>query len=49
VAVKVGGLVKLETQFVINQFGVITFLPASSVRNIGIDNNTGTIRSVVLE
>jgi len=49
VAVKIGGQVKLETQFVINQFGVIAFLPASSIRNIGIDNNTGTLRRVVLE
>lgn len=49
VTVKVGGQVKLESQFVINQFGVVTFLPASSIRNIGIDNNTGTIRRVVLE
>jgi hypothetical protein len=49
VAFKVGGQVKLETQFVINQLGVVTFLPASSIRNIGIDNNTGTLRRVVLE
>jgi hypothetical protein len=49
IAVKVGGQVKLETQFVINQFGVISFLPATSIRNIGIDNNTGTLRRVVLE
>jgi hypothetical protein len=49
VAVKVGGQVKLETPFVINQFGVITFLPASSLRNIGFDNNTGAIKRVVLE
>ncbi len=49
VAVKIGGQVRMETQFVINQFGVITFLPASSIRNIAIDNNTGTLRRVVLE
>jgi hypothetical protein len=49
VAVKVGGQAKLESQFVINQFGVITFLPATSIRNIGIDNNTGTVKRVVLE
>jgi hypothetical protein len=49
VAIKVGGQVKLETQFVVSQFGVVTFLPASSIRNIGIDNNTGTLRRVVLE
>jgi len=49
VTVNVGGQVKLETQFIINQFGVVTFLPATSLRNIGIDNNTGTIRRVVLE
>jgi len=49
VVVRVGGQVKLETQFVINQFGVVTFLPASSLRNISIDNNTGTLRRVVLE
>jgi hypothetical protein len=49
VALKVGGQVKLESQFVINQFGAITFLPATSIRNIGIDNNTGTVKRVVLE
>jgi len=49
VEVRVGGQVKLETQFVINQFGVVTFLPASSLKNISIDNNTGTLRRVVLE
>ncbi len=49
VAIKVGGQIKLEAPFVINQFGVVTFLPATSLRNIGIDNNTGTVRSVVLE
>ncbi len=49
IAIRVGGQVKLETQFVINQLGVVTFLPASSLRNIGIDNNTGTLRRVVLE
>ena len=49
VAVKVGGQVKLETQFVISQLGVVTFLPATSLRNISIDNNTGTLRRVVLE
>jgi hypothetical protein len=49
VDVKVGGQVKLETQFLINQLGVVTFLPATSLRNISIDNNTGTLRRVVLE
>jgi hypothetical protein len=49
IALKIGGQVKLETPFVINQFGVVTFLPASTLRNIGIDNNTGSIRSVLLE
>ena len=49
VTFKVGGQVKLETRFVINQFGIVTFLPASSLRNIGFDNNTGTLRQVVLE
>lgn len=49
VVVKVGGQVKLETQYLINQFGVVTFLPATSLRNIIIDNNTGTLRRVVLE
>jgi len=49
VTFKVGGQVKLETRFVINQFGVVTFLPATSLRNIGFDNNTGTLRRVVLE
>lgn len=49
VEVRVGGQIKLETQFIINQFGVVTFLPVSSLRNIGIDNNTGALRRVVLE
>lgn len=49
VDVKVGGQVKLEARFIINQFGIVTFLPASSIRNIGIDNNTGTLRHIVLE
>lgn len=49
VAFKVGGQTKLEAQFIINQFGVVTFLPGSSMKNIGLDNNTGTLRRVVLE
>jgi len=49
IVVKIGGLVKLEAPFTINQFGVVTFLPATSLRNIGYDNNTGTIKRVVLE
>lgn len=49
ITVNVGGQVKLDAQFVINQFGVVTFLPATSLRNISIDNNTGTLRRVVLE
>lgn len=48
-SVKIGGLVKIEAPFVINQFGVVTFLPASSVRNIGFENHTGTLKRVVLE
>ena len=34
VAIKLGGQLKLESQFMVNQFGVVTFLPASSIRNI---------------
>ena len=49
VTVNVGGQVKLDARFVINQFGVVTFLPATSLRKISIDNNTGTLRRVVLE
>lgn len=49
VVIKIGGQVKLESQFVVNQFGVVTFLPATSIKNIGIDSNTGAIRRVVLE
>jgi len=49
IQVKFGDHTKLETQFLINQLGLVTFLPATSLRNIGIDNNTGTVRRVVLE
>lgn len=49
VALKVGGQVKIETQFIINQYGIVTFAPASSLRNMTIDDNTGTLRRVVME
>lgn len=49
VSIKIGGLVILDSPFIINQYGVVTFLPASTLRNIEFDNNTGGIRSVVLE
>jgi hypothetical protein len=49
VAVKLGGQVKLEAPFAINQLGVVTFLPATSISNIEFDNNTGTTKHVVLE
>ncbi len=49
VSVNIGGQVKLESQFIINQLGVVAFLPTSSVYNISIDNNTGALRRVVLE
>lgn len=49
VSFKIGGQIKLETQFLINQFGNITLLPATTIRNITLDNNTGTLRHVVLE
>jgi hypothetical protein len=49
ITINVGGQTKLETQIVINQFGIVTFLPATSIQNISIDNNTGTLRQVVLE
>jgi len=49
VAVKIGGLVKVESQFTINQFGVITFLPASSVRNLELFNNTGGLKHVLIK
>ena len=49
VAIKIGGQVKIETPFIINQFGVVTFLPYTSIRNIGIDSNTGALRRVVME
>jgi hypothetical protein len=49
VLVKIGGQVKLETQFLINQLGIVSFLPASSIRNISLDTQTGTLRRVVFE
>ena len=49
VVVKIGGQAKLETHYIINQLGVITFLPYTSIHNINIDSNTGTVRRVVLE
>ena len=48
VSVKVGGQVNVESQFTINQFGVITFLPVSSIRNLELYNNTGGLKHVII-
>ena len=49
VCVKIGGKVLIESKFFINQIGIVTFLPASSFRNIGFNYNTGTVKHVVLQ
>jgi hypothetical protein len=48
VVVKIGGQEKIESQFTINQFGVVTFLPASDMGNIELFNNTGGLKHVVI-
>jgi hypothetical protein len=48
VTVKLGGQVKIESQFTINQFGVITYLPVSSVSNLEMFNNTGGLKHVMI-
>jgi hypothetical protein len=49
VAVKVGGLVKVEAQFPVNQFGAVTFIPPSSNQNLQLHDNTGEIKRVILK
>jgi len=49
VAVQIGGLKLIESRFVINQLGVVTFLPAGNLKNIQLHNNTGALKSVVIE
>ena len=49
VAVKLGGQVKIESQFLINQLGVVTFLPSGSIGNLELYNNTGGLKHVILK
>ncbi|NVO18312.1 MAG: DUF4831 family protein [Bacteroidetes bacterium] len=48
VKVKLGGQVKIESQFTLDQFGVVTFLPAKSLGNLELYNNTGGLRHVIV-
>jgi hypothetical protein len=49
ISVKVGGQVKIESQLTVNQFGIITFLPASSVHNLELFNNTGGLKHIFIK
>ena len=49
VSVIIGGLTKIESKFSINQLGILSFIPASSLRHISLDNNTGAVKSVILQ
>jgi len=46
VTLKLGGQVQLESRFLINQLGVVTYLPPSAVNNLELYNNTGGIKHV---
>lgn len=48
VSVKLGGQVKVEGQFKVNQLGVVTYLPSSAIENLEIYNNTGGIKHVTI-
>jgi hypothetical protein len=49
VNVKLGGQVIIETQFLISQFGVVTFLPATGLQTVTFDSNSGSLRHVIIE
>ena len=49
IVVKLGGQVRAESQIPVNQFGVITFLPANSISNLELFNNTGGLKHVILK
>jgi len=46
---KIGGQTKLETTFTVNQLGVITFAPAGNFSSLRLHENTGSLKSVILE
>jgi hypothetical protein len=46
ISIKIGGQVRLESQFPINQMGVVTFLPSTSTNNLELYNNTGGLKHV---
>ena len=48
VSVKVGGQVKIESQYTINQLGLVTYLPSSSLSEIELYHNTGGLKHVIL-
>jgi hypothetical protein len=49
VSVKIGGQTKLETSFAINQLGIITSVPSGSFSSLRLHDNTGSLKSVILE
>ncbi len=46
ISIKIGGQVKIESQFPINQMGIVTFLPSTSTDNLELYNNTGGLKHV---
>jgi hypothetical protein len=48
VSVKVGGQVKIESQAVIDQLGLVTYLPSSSLSEIELYHTTGGLKHVIL-
>lgn len=48
ISVQLGGLRLIESRFVVNQLGVVTFLPAGNLKNIQLHHNTGALKSVLV-
>jgi len=49
VSLKIGGQTKLETSFSVNQLGIITFAPTGNFSSLRLHDNTGSLKSVILE
>jgi hypothetical protein len=48
VSVKVGGQKQIESKFLLNQLGVVTFLPSSSFGMLEFYDNTGGLKHVII-
>ncbi len=49
VSVKIGNQTKMEGKFQINQYGLVTFLPANLVKTVELYSKTGSLKQIILK